>query len=262
MDISRLTKFDWVAAGAGLVAIISLWFSWYGADFMGASVSIDAWQASKYADVFILLMGLAAIALVAVRLLPQQQVPNLVSAIGLMAVGVLVVLVVLYRMVHQTGTAEGDKMVGLQFGIVLTFVCGALIAAAGFLKLSETSLPSPAGSAAGPGYPGQMNAQQYAPAQGYAPQTPPQAPQYAAPQAPPQYAAPQAPPQYAAPQAPAPYSAPQAPPQYGAPQAPVAPAAAAPEVQSAGFGFCTSCGTAYPAADAQFCTSCGAERGQ
>jgi len=141
--ISRSTKFDraGLAAGAGLLTIISLWSPWYG---MSASIGgfslegppLSAWESLDGIDTVILLLSLAAIALAVLTLVPTIKV-SVPTSPALMCIGAVVVLLVLFRIVDKPSGPDYLDVGGVKWGIFASLVFGATIAGAGLLKISD-----------------------------------------------------------------------------------------------------------------------------
>ena len=101
-DTTRLRLGDLIAAGGGLLLIISLFLKWYKVSAEGAlidiSVSASGWDSLGFIDILLFLIGLAAIALAVLR--AMNKLPNLPAPPGLilLVLGGVATLLVLFRM--------------------------------------------------------------------------------------------------------------------------------------------------------------------
>jgi hypothetical protein len=149
MDLSRLRGGELIAAVAGVVLLISLWFlNWYG----GFSASIEgpagitlsaeaeygAWDQQgplgTLANLIILAAGLAAVGL-ALLTASARTVALPVAASALTAgLGLLAVAMVIARMLFQPGA---NAAVDLEFGIWLALIGALGVAYGGWQSMQE-----------------------------------------------------------------------------------------------------------------------------
>jgi hypothetical protein len=227
-----------IAAGGGIILIVSLFLSWYGLSVGGGAGSFansvannlhidttaNGWQSLDVGDLFFFVVGLIAITPAALDVFDLELELPFDAGLVILVGGVISVLWIILRILDKPGGSTGGVVsVGLKFGIFVGLIGAALVAFGGFsqrgeaeeLEYAPTAGVPPA--AAPPGVP---------PAQPVAPPPPAAAPPAAPPPvAPPQAAPPQAaPPQAAPPQAAPPAAAPPA----AAPPAAAPPAAAPP----------------------------------
>lgn len=140
MDFSKLSQNNWIAGGGGLLALLALFFPWYGTgfggDLAGFNVSISGWN-SGFAAWFGCLLGIAAGALIVLKAMDifEAKVGGLATEQLAMVVGGLGLLLVLLRFLTQTGGAK----IGLFLGII-----GVAAAAAGaFLSAKDNGIGLP-----------------------------------------------------------------------------------------------------------------------
>lgn len=142
MDFSKLSTNNWIAGGGALLALLALFFPWYGTGFGGDlsafNVSINGWQ-SGIAAWLGSLLGIAAGVLVVLKVLDvfEAKVGGLAVEQFAMLLGGAGLLLVLLRFLTQT---SGSK-IGLYLGII-----GVGAAAAGaFLSGKDLGIGLPSG---------------------------------------------------------------------------------------------------------------------
>jgi hypothetical protein len=231
-----------IAAGGGIILIVSLWLAWYGVDLGGqvtdlakqAGVNIpdlptiNAWRALDFFDIVFFVVGILAILPAALDVFDLEFELPFDAGVAVLVGGVVSVIWILLRIVSHPDGAS------LKFGIFVSLIGAALVAFGGYTQREEEDgyeYGDPAAAGVPPvGAPPVATPPQAAPPQAAPPQAaPPQAapPQAAPPAAPPpQPAPPAAPPQAppaAPPQAAPPAAPPQAPPPAAPPQSPPPP---------------------------------------
>jgi hypothetical protein len=195
LDTTKLRFGDLIAAGAGLLLIISLFLNWYKvsaeAAFVDASASVSAWDALSFIDILLFLIGVAAIVVAGLRaanVLPAR--PPVSPGLLVLVLGALAVLLVLFRILSIPDEGAGDIAgidVGRSFGIFIALIAAAGVTVGGWLGWNEEGRPTP-GTAGLGSAPGQQPGGFAAPP----PAGPAQQPAPAAPAAPPPAAAQQA----------------------------------------------------------------------
>ncbi len=152
-DTSRLRLGDLIAAGGGLLLIISLFLNWYKVSAEGAlidiSVSASGWDALGFIDILLFLIGLTAIVLAVLR--AMNKLPNLPVPPGLLLLGLgaLATLLVVFRiLVIPDGDVDGVD-VGRSFGIFVALLGALATLVGGWLAWNEEGRPSPGSAGAG-----------------------------------------------------------------------------------------------------------------
>jgi hypothetical protein len=203
---------DIVAAGAGLLLIISLFLNWYSASAKATvggfttrtiSESASGWKALGFIDILLFICALVAIG-IAVARVANVMPRNLPVSPGLLVLGVggLATVLVIFRILSiPHGDVPDVPGIAIdfsrEFGIFVALIGAIGVAVGGWLTWNEEGKPTPAGAGgAGPlgaGQPGgqgygqppagQGYGQQQPPAQGYAQPPTAQQPQAAAPPA-------------------------------------------------------------------------------
>jgi hypothetical protein len=158
-DVKRVTTFEWVGIGAGLLALIVSFFPWYSASAsvagIEASESNTAWSTGIGAWLPVLML-LATAVLVALPHL-GVAVPNLTLIWLGLAAGAAVIILLRWLTLPDDGglssvglsLEEVDVDAGAGFGLIVALVLAVGSAAVAFL--SYRSAPSTAAPQAGPG---------------------------------------------------------------------------------------------------------------
>jgi Protein of unknown function (DUF2510) len=186
------------AAGGGALLILSLFLGWFGA----GDESVSGWETFSLADILLLLIGIAAIALGAAHATGQgASLPNFLRPSVLKWIGTVALTISLLFVVELTsGQFEND----MKIGAILAVLASAAILAGGILnerpdlaaKLNEATAgigsgggpgapaagaPQPGAAAAPPAAPGPAVSQPAPQAQPQQPESAPQPPSPAAP---------------------------------------------------------------------------------
>jgi hypothetical protein len=155
MDTSRLSTGELIAGASGLALIVVLFLPWYGVDVniagFAASGNASAWDALSFIDVLLFLVGLVAVAVPVAR--AADALPDDVpGTVVLVAVGVVGLVLVLYRLIDVPGTdlktVGGDSIdFGRKIGVWLGLIATAGIAYGGWRANNEDHAPAPAAPA-------------------------------------------------------------------------------------------------------------------
>jgi hypothetical protein len=162
-DTTRLRLGDLIAAGGGLLLIISLFLNWYKVSAEGAlidiSVSASGWDALGFIDILLFLIGAAAIALAVMRAMGMAARIPAPTGLVLLVLGALATLLVVFRiLVIPDGGVDGVD-VGRSFGIFVALIAALATLVGGWLTWNDEGRPtsasagagSPGGGAVGPG---------------------------------------------------------------------------------------------------------------
>ena len=152
-DTTRLRLGDLIAAGGGLLLIISLFLNWYKVSAEGAlidiSVSASGWDALGFIDILLFLIGVAAIAFAVMRAMGMGDRLPVPSGMALLVLGALATLLVIFRiLVIPDGDVDGVD-VGRAFGIFVALVAALATLVGGWLSWNEEGRPSPGSVGAG-----------------------------------------------------------------------------------------------------------------
>jgi hypothetical protein len=165
MDFSKLKTSDWVIAASGLVLLVASFLDWFtvsfeGSEFFsGASASGNGWDVGFFWAGIPVLLGLAMIAVVAIRAFsPETKLPDLPIGWGqaLFIAGVIAaVIVVLKLIIGESDEGIPGVEVSRSFGLFLATLAAIGLAVGGFLawqeEKSDASLTSGSFPQGGPG---------------------------------------------------------------------------------------------------------------
>jgi hypothetical protein len=170
MDFSKLKTSDWVIAASGLVLFIASFLDWFTASiegdelFGGISEGGNGWDVGFFWAGIPVLIGLAMIAVVAIRAFsPQTKLPDLPIGWGqtlFIAGTVAAVIVVLKLLIGED--VDGAEALGVEvnvdraFGLFLATLAAIGLAVGGFLKWQEERSGADVGGpqlSGGPGAP-------------------------------------------------------------------------------------------------------------
>jgi hypothetical protein len=155
-DTTRIRFGEMIAAGAGLVLILSLFLEWYSVDikgFGGNLPTVTGWKALGFIDILLFLIGAIAIAIAvmkAMNVLPK----GLPASPGLivLALGGLAFVLVLFRIISIPDEGAGNLPgvdIGRSFGVFLALLAAAGVTLGGWLSWNEEGKPKPGGVGAG-----------------------------------------------------------------------------------------------------------------
>lgn len=170
MDFSKLRTGELIAGISGVLLLIIMFLPWYGvggsigefASAAGVDTDASAWQAFDFVDLLLFVTALAAIGAAALGATGRSVALPVAASVVVTVLGVVVVLLVLYRIVNQPGPNE---LVDLKFGVFLGFLVCLGIAAGGFLSMADegTSIGDAARQVQGGGGTGAGTSTQAAP---------------------------------------------------------------------------------------------------
>ena len=165
MDFSKLKTSDWVIAASGLILLIASFLDWFTVEiegnefFSGASAGGNGWDVGFYWAGIPVLLGLAMIAVVAIKAFsPETKLPDLPIGWGqaLFIAGVLAAVIVLLKLLIGED-ADGAEAFGFEvkraFGLFLATLAAIGLAVGGFLKWQEEKSGADGYPMAGPGTP-------------------------------------------------------------------------------------------------------------
>lgn len=147
MDFSKLRLGELIAGVAGVVLLIVMFLAWYGvsgnlgggltgalAKQAGVSTSFNAWAVFGFLDILLFLTALAAIAAAVLTATQRSVALPVAASVVITALGVLVTLLVLFRILDQPGPNE---FLDVKYGAYLGLLACAAIAAGGFLSMQD-----------------------------------------------------------------------------------------------------------------------------
>src|SRR5262245_2399562 len=122
MDISKLKTSDWVIAASGLVLLIASFLDWFTASvegndiFGGVTVGGNGWDVGFFWAGIPVLLGLAMIAVVAIRAFaPDTKLPDLPIGWGqaLFIAGAIAAVIVLLKLLIGEDV-DGAELIGVE----------------------------------------------------------------------------------------------------------------------------------------------------
>ncbi len=147
MDLGRLRKGEWLTGLAGLALLIVTFVPWYGADDARATadsgwaayaplaqLDANAWQAFSVLDLLLLLTALAGLAVAVLAALHRAPALPIGAAVAATALGIVMTLVVLYRILNQPGP---NDLVDVRAGAYLGLLAVLGVAAGGWLTMAD-----------------------------------------------------------------------------------------------------------------------------
>jgi hypothetical protein len=132
MDFSRLRAGELVAGFSGLLLIVVLFFNWYSVKGTGASAT--AWQAFGFIDIYLLITGIAGIALALLTASQRTVAVPVAMTVLTAALGLLATLLAAYRIINQPGPNE---IVEVSAGAYLGLLFSAGVTAGGFMAMRD-----------------------------------------------------------------------------------------------------------------------------
>ena len=135
MDLSKVSKNDWIVVAGFVLMIIGVSLKWYGwsASYMGVTVvsaNFSGWHFTLGWLPWLLTLAAALLVLLkAINI--KLPVPEAMSVMGL---GVLAFVLVLIRLIASPGSGAG-RGIGIFIGLIAT----AVVAVGGFLKNAESA---------------------------------------------------------------------------------------------------------------------------
>jgi hypothetical protein len=112
MDLRRLRIGEWAMALTGLLLVLSLFLSWYS----DGGADETAWQALSVTDVFLALLGVAAVAVVPVVARSPTPSPGIAYEALMLLAALIGLVIVLFRVLDPPG--DLSRELGAWLGLV------------------------------------------------------------------------------------------------------------------------------------------------
>jgi hypothetical protein len=151
MDAGRLTQGQKIAGIAGLILLISLWFSWYGVDLgsvaagIGIDADVNAWGAFGFTDIVLFVTAIAALAYAGTAAMGRPWPVPVAPSLLVLGLGALATLLILYRIINQPGP---NDVIELRFGAFVGLLAAAGVALAGVRSMGDEPAPTASTSSA------------------------------------------------------------------------------------------------------------------
>jgi hypothetical protein len=150
-DTSRVRLGDLVAAISGLVLFLSLFFNWYSVSVSVAGFSqsegFSGWTVLSFIDILLFIIALVAVGVAVARMAGAMPRAAVSPGLLVLALGVLAVLLVLFRIIDIPGGGDVADVPGVDlgrsFGIFLSLLASLGVAAGGWLLWNEEGKPRP-----------------------------------------------------------------------------------------------------------------------
>jgi hypothetical protein len=142
VELTRLRPGDLIAAAGGVGLLVVMFLEWYAAGGVTqvgdreieVSVGANAWEAFAVTDIWLALTAVAALAIVALTASRQSPALPVAASVITTTLGVIAVLLVLYRILNQPGPNE---FIEVKFGAFLGFLSVLAIAAGGWRSMRD-----------------------------------------------------------------------------------------------------------------------------
>jgi len=144
MDLSKISRNDWIVVGGFVLMLIGVSLTWYGWSVAGISVpgsGASGWH--FFLGWFPWLLTLVALAVVAVKAIPSLKIAFPVpEPLIVLALGVIAFVLVLIRLVVAPGYAYAELLgrtihANRGAGLFVSLIATAVVAVGGFLKNAE-----------------------------------------------------------------------------------------------------------------------------
>jgi hypothetical protein len=143
MDLQRVSKWQWLAALAGVVLLVSLWLPWYGT----VGLTANAWEAFTYVDLVLALAGLVAIALVPVTASQRAAAGPRLFASVLFWLALAAAILAVIRLINVPGVdtilAGGGADIKREAGGFVGAAAAIAVVVFAWLSRRDTSFPGP-----------------------------------------------------------------------------------------------------------------------
>ena len=141
MDVDRLSTGEKIAGVSAILLFIFMFFDWFSASasngFVTVSVGGSAWDALDVIPIILMVAIIAAVGVAVVRLTDAVFEPAISMNAVVSVLGVISVLLILYRIVSPPDSEFSGISVDPAVGIFLGLVAAAGIAYGGYRAMQE-----------------------------------------------------------------------------------------------------------------------------
>jgi hypothetical protein len=130
VELSRLRPGELIAAAGGVALLVVMFLNWY--EFNG--IGVTAWAAFTITDVLLALAALIAIGNAVLAATHRSPALPVAASVITAATGILVTLLVLYRILNQPGP---NDLTEAKLPAFLGFLCVLAIAAGGWRSVRD-----------------------------------------------------------------------------------------------------------------------------
>jgi len=141
MDVDRLSTGEKIAGGSAILLFIFMFFDWFTVsasnDLVSVSVGGSAWDALDVIPIILLVAIVVAVGVAVIRLTDADFEPELSMNAVVAILGIVSVLLVLYRIVNPPDADFSGISVDPAVGIFLGLIAAAGIAYGGYRAMQE-----------------------------------------------------------------------------------------------------------------------------
>jgi hypothetical protein len=141
MDVDRLSTGEKIAGISAILLFIFMFFDWFTVsasnEFVSVSVGGSAWDALSVIPIILLIAIVAAVGVAVIRLTEAAFEPELSMNAVVAILGIVSVLLILYRIIDPPDTDFSGIGVDPAVGIFLGLVAAAGIAYGGYRAMQE-----------------------------------------------------------------------------------------------------------------------------
>jgi uncharacterized membrane protein YhaH (DUF805 family) len=141
MDADRLSMGEKIAGVSAILLFIFTFFDWFKVsasnEFVSVSVGGSAWDALDVIPIILLIAIVAAIGVAVVRLTDADFEPSISMNSIVAILGIISVLLILYRIINPPDSGFSDVNVDPAVGIFLGLIAAAGIAYGGYRAMQE-----------------------------------------------------------------------------------------------------------------------------
>jgi uncharacterized membrane protein YhaH (DUF805 family) len=141
MDVDRLSTGEKIAGVSAILLFIFMFFDWFTVsasnEFVSVSVGGSAWDALDVIPIILLIAIVAAVGVAVVRLTDADFEPSISMNAVVAILGIISVLLVLYRIISPPDSDFSGISVDPAVGIFLGLVAAAGIAFGGYRAMQE-----------------------------------------------------------------------------------------------------------------------------
>jgi hypothetical protein len=140
MDVDRLSTGEKIAGVSAILLFIFMFFNWFsvsvGHGFFSATTG-NAWDWLDVIPIFLLLAIVAAVGVAVIRLTEADFEPTISMNSIVAILGIISVLLILYRIISPPDSGFSEVDVSPAFGIFLGLIAAAGIAYGGYRAMQE-----------------------------------------------------------------------------------------------------------------------------
>jgi hypothetical protein len=141
MDVDRLSTGEKIAGVSAILLFIFMFFDWFTVSasngFISVSVGGSAWDALEVIPIILLIAIVAAVGVAVVRLSDAVFEPSISINAVVSILGIVSVLLILYRIVSPPSSGVDGISVDPALGIFLGLIAAAGIAYGGYRAMQE-----------------------------------------------------------------------------------------------------------------------------